>query len=109
MDLGQEHDALRNKQEVVKVQFIIVELDLAHTFCKIAATADDEVRRRRNWAKAREAYDSAIHFLTSAAPGPATRQVIDNKVERLRSLLRSLGKATGHKARKNPRPHPKPR
>ena len=95
MDLWREHEALREKQEVAKIEFIVMELDLAHTFCKIAASADDEVQRRRSRANAREAYDTAIHFLASATPMPETRQVIDNKVERLRRLLRSLGEAPG--------------
>ena len=98
MDLRREYEALREKQEVAKIQFIVTELDLAHTFCRIAASADDEVQRRRNRANAWEAYDTAIHFLASATVTPETGQVIDNKVKRLRSLLRSLGEALGHEA-----------
>jgi hypothetical protein len=95
MDVGPKREALKEKQEAAKIQFIVTELDLAHTFCKIAASADDEVQRRRNRAKARKAYDTALHFLAGATPTPETRQVIDNKVKRLRSLLRSLGEAPG--------------
>jgi len=80
MDLRREYEALREKQEVAKIEFIVAELHLAHTFCRIAASADDEVQRRRSRAKARKAYDTAIHFLASAAPTSETRQVIDNKV-----------------------------
>ncbi len=84
---------LRDQIEAAKIQFIITELDLAFTFCDIAASANNDDKARRNTASARKAYDSATHFLASATTTPETRQAIDNKVERLKSLLGSLEKA----------------
>ena len=98
MDLRREDEALRKKQELAKIQFVVAELDLAHTFCKIAASAADEVQGRRNMATAWEAYDTAIHFLASTTPPPEIRRIIDNKVKRLRSLLRRSSEPPGHEA-----------
>ena len=62
----QGYEPLRETHEAAKIGFILTELDLALTFCKIADSADDEGRASRNRAHARKAYDSAIHFLGSA-------------------------------------------
>ena len=89
----QGYEPLRETDEAAKIGFILTELDLALTFCKIADSADDEGRASRNTAHAREAHDSAIHFLGSATLTPQIKQEISDKIERLRSFLAGLGDA----------------
>ena len=93
MDARKEHEALRENYDAAKIAFIITELDLALTFCEIAASADNDDKALRNTTNTCKAYDSATHFLASAEPMPEVKQEISKKVARLRSLLADLGTA----------------
>jgi hypothetical protein len=94
MDAAQEYESLRDAHEAAKIRFIVTELDLALTFCKIASSADNDDLARRNMTKARKAYDSATRFFAGATMASQIRKDIDNKIERLRSLLPDLGGAS---------------
>ena len=89
----QGYEPLKETHEAAKIGFILTELDLALTFCRVAESADDEGKAKRNKAHARKAYDSAIHFLASATLTPQIKQEISDKIERLRLLLAGLGEA----------------
>jgi hypothetical protein len=94
MDVAREYESLRDAHEAVRIGFIVTELDLALTFCRLASSADNDDVARLNTTNARRAYDSATRFLAGATMTPQIREDIDNKIERLRSLLPDLGAAS---------------
>jgi len=76
----------------VKAQFILSELDLATTFCSIAASTNDPRRARRNAALAREAYDSALHFKSVGDTDVPRRTAvkIEERIVQVRERLEEL-------------------
>jgi hypothetical protein len=75
----------------LRVQLIIVELELATTFAKSAESAVSNERATRNLDHARRAYNAACHFLQTATPEPETAEYISANVVRLRARLEELG------------------
>ncbi len=94
MDAAREYEWLRDADEAVRIRFIVTELDLALTFCRLASSADNDVMARLNTTNARKAYDSATRFLAEATMTSQIRKDIDDKIECLRSLLPDLGVAS---------------
>lgn len=79
---------LRQKCEAARLDLVSAELDLAITFCKVAATTTDQGRAARNIANAEEAYASAFYYLN----GNAITSEVEEKLRYLQSLLSNLGR-----------------
>ena len=56
---------LRKQCEASRLQLVSTEIDLAITFCKVAATTNDLARSERNIANAEQAYTSASYYFGS--------------------------------------------
>ena len=74
---------LRQKRDASRLQLVSTEIDLAITFCEVAATTNDQARSDRNIAKAEQAYISANYYLGSSGQGSEIRE----KLVLLESLL----------------------
>ena len=74
---------LHKKYDASKLQLVSTEIDLAITFCEVAATTNDQARSDRNIAKAEQAYISANYYLGSSGQGSEIRE----KLVLLESLL----------------------
>jgi len=83
-------DELRQSHEVLRFDFVRVELDLAITFCEIALSAETETKARRNTTHARRAYSSAMRFLEGASLTNLMGLEINQRIERLGAMLESL-------------------
>src|SRR5215468_3524919 len=81
---------LRERQDAIRSQLVATELDLAITFCQVAATTKDPDRYERNIANAQEAYSAAVHFLNCNHLKSTVHLEINEKLLRLNSLLASL-------------------
>ena len=67
------------------------EVDLAITFCKVAATPNDQARSDRIIAAAEEAYASATYYLGRDLNSIQDSRIRD-KLTRLESLLAGFGR-----------------
>ena len=89
MDHGKGISA--EKTNRLKVDLINADLKTAMTFAQIASQSmDKEVRARR---KARMAFDSAVHYISTATLTQAEHEDITTKVELLKSILGGLGES----------------
>jgi len=79
---------LRQQYATVKLEFVNLELDLAITYCVIAANTVDPVKSNRNMANAERAYDTAAYFLDCKLNRPQKLE-IKEKLMRFRSLRAS--------------------
>lgn len=77
------------------VEFVIVGLDLALTFCHLAFSTDDLVRADRNINNARQAFQAALTIEKRAAFRQRDKQIIDEKIFRVESLLAELARSGG--------------
>lgn len=77
------------------VEFVIVGLDLAFTFCHLAFCTDDLVRADRNINNARQALQVALTVEKRAAFRRRDKQIIDEKIFRVESLLAELARSSG--------------
>jgi hypothetical protein len=91
MDLFAREQELRDQFESNQLQFLLIEVDTAITFCDVAKTSADPDRMRRNIANARTAYDTLLKFIGRAHFDAASKREFDQKFARLQSLLRGLG------------------
>lgn len=92
-NLLRSHIKLRQKSDSVRFQLVSTELDLAITFCMVAATTSDQGRSDRNIANAAQAYASAAAYYLgnlNCAQNPEIRE----KLTRLESLLTGFGRGT---------------
>ena len=81
---------LKRENDEAKFGFIIVELDLAATFCERARTASDSTEGERNLDHALTAYGTAIRFAKEAELTPERKREILEKIDRLDVILHSL-------------------
>ena len=81
---------LRERQDALRSQLVATELDLAITFCQVAATTKDAARYERNIANALEAFYAAVYFLDCNHRKRTLDVEIKEKLLRLDSLLASL-------------------
>ena len=88
--LRREHERLSSSHEETKYRFIVTELDLAITFCDLAFSSTDQARSSRNTKNAHQAYNSAVHFLQDADFSNKMRADVEEKVAKLKTLLRQL-------------------
>jgi hypothetical protein len=68
--------------------FLHSELQTGLTLARIALSAKDADKRNRNFLKAREAYDSVLHFMPRVILTVSQSKEIKRKLERLKSELR---------------------
>jgi hypothetical protein len=80
-------EELRENFNAVQYEFIQAELDLAITFCEIAASTKDPQKSGRNKMHAEEARKAAKHFLSEDRLNQKMRQEIQGKMGRLERLL----------------------
>lgn len=88
--IEREREAIEERNNALKFEFVTSELDLALTFCHIAASTNNSPRSRRNLARAQEAYSAASHFLVSSRLSEPMRRTVQQKVADLESFLRQL-------------------
>ena len=91
-NLEQQRRALEERQKIVRVEFVEVELDLAVTFCQIALSSGESEKIERNKAHAEEAFESAMHFLNTAEAPEPLKERIEEKLAHLRGLLDQVHK-----------------
>jgi hypothetical protein len=82
---------LRAQFEKNQVEFLLIELATGITFCNVAKSASNPEKMRRNTANAREAHDTALHFLRGAHFDDDTKTEFDTRMAQLKSLLGELG------------------
>lgn len=91
----EQFDALVQRYEALRLQFINTELDLAITFSQRALSAGTRADRMRNLTHARIAFASASHFLTlTQMPDERCRNLVA-KFRELRALLDQAGSRKG--------------
>jgi chemotaxis regulatin CheY-phosphate phosphatase CheZ len=90
MSRERQQAVLTQRQKVLRSEFVNVELDLAITFCEIAASTNDAEKNERNMAHARKAYKAAMHFMRTTDASEPLKTQIDEKMKRLQSLLSEL-------------------
>ena len=78
--------------ESATFSFINTELDLAETFFDLATNAGTRERRQRNLDNAQRAYSSALRFAGAIDGDHAEVQQIQQKLDRVKTKLDSLGK-----------------
>jgi hypothetical protein len=72
------------------LDFVLVELDLAATFCEAALSTRVNENKERNARNARKAYDNALYFLQKVNPDAAEQGLLNEKLSRLDRLLERL-------------------
>ena len=103
-NLRKEHKKLADNHKESKYRFILLELDLAITFCDIALGSKDQARSTRNTENARQAYKAASHFLEGANFSDQMTACVQEKVARLRVLLRRVDRHDHSRAAPRPLP-----
>ena len=90
--MGSQMDplALKRDYERAQLQFITLELDLALTFCQIAANSHDRDKILRNIGHAEDACRAANRFLAGAYIDDDKKDEIERRVEELRIQLEQL-------------------
>jgi hypothetical protein len=91
MDMRRRREQLERDHDAAKFHFIATELDMALTFCEMAIRADNEHKAARTAEYAKQAYESAKRFLPGAHLAPRMNQEIQEKLKRLRPILRQVG------------------
>lgn len=91
MDLFAREQELREQFETNQVQFLLIEVETAMTFCDVAKTSADPDRMSRNIANARTAYDTLLKFMDRVHFDANSKKEFDYKFARLQDLLRDLG------------------
>lgn len=90
-----DFEEMKENQRDVQFGFIVNELDLAITFCDTALAADEPEKAQRNKKHATDAYNAAIHFAKKTRLTPKMVSEVNERIQRLKSLLEQL-KATEH-------------
>jgi|SRR5215470_19245117 len=93
IELRRTQALLRERQNALRSQLVVTELDLAITFCEVAATTKDAARYERNIANALEAFYAAVYFLNCNHSKSTLDLEIKEKLLRLDSLLASFERA----------------
>ena len=74
------------------VDFIIVELDLALTFCQVALSTENPASANRNIQNAKRALRAALNAERLLDVRPQDRQIFQQKSLQVESLLMDLGR-----------------
>ena len=89
MGLREQHEKLATNHTEAKYRFILTELDLAQTFCEMAASTD-KAKSERNTENAWRAYNAANHFFENADFTKSMQTVVQEKLSRLQTMLKHL-------------------
>jgi len=90
MELRENQKKLAADHRNAKYKFILTELDLALTFCEMAITTKNEAKLKRNTKNARLAYNAATHFMEHAGFSERMETHVQEKLGRLRTMLKQL-------------------
>lgn len=88
--LKQQHRIAQERQDALRAEFVLVELELAITFCQIALSSGDHQKVERNETHADEAHESALRFLHAAQVREPIKKEIEEKLQKLRKLLNEV-------------------
>jgi len=88
--LEREREALEERNNSLRLEFINSEIDLAITFCRLAASTHDPGKSRRNLRQAERAHSAAMHFLETSRIGLPMPRAVQSKLSDLESLLGEL-------------------
>ena len=94
IELQRPQTRLRERQDALRSQLVATELDLAITFCQVAATTKNAARYERNIANALEAFYAAVYFLNCNYRKRTLDVEIKEKLLRLDSLLAIFERAS---------------
>jgi hypothetical protein len=73
------------------VKFVMIDLDLAHTFMDVADTSSVQETITRNHENARTAYETIVKFLRKFTPNALQQRTIDAKLGLLKERLLKAG------------------
>jgi|SRR5690242_20106394 hypothetical protein len=90
MDVLAKRSELKDRFDESRFQFIMSELELAITFCRVAATSSSNTKSDRNAQNAQKAYRAARHFLVESDLSKSERQNVHDKVKQLNVSLKQL-------------------
>ena len=89
MNAQRKQSHLHAIHEAARFQLANTELDLAVTFCQVAAVTSSQVNSDRNIGNAREAYSAATQFLDGSLTA-AQDLLVRGKLSLVESLLEAL-------------------
>ena len=81
---------LKDRFDESQFQFIMSELELAITFCRVAATSSSNAKSDRNAQHAKRAYQAARRFLAESDLTKSERLDVHDKVKQLNVSLKQL-------------------
>ena len=90
-ELTKTRQELRQEFEENRIQFIFTELDTASTFCEVALASSNPEKTQRNAANGCIGYKTALRIAKKANLQGEAKEQFEEKVRRLRDLLRHLG------------------
>ncbi len=90
MDSLADLDDLHRRSQENLVQFLHIELDIARTFCKLAADTARPERREHLLQNIQKAIDT-VHYFKDRIEDPQERREIDRQVDRLGKLKTGAG------------------
>jgi hypothetical protein len=82
---------IRECARAVSFDFVVQELELGLTFCRIAQTNYSKYHAQRHGADADKAYRTALRFADTLDLNTEERVVFDGKERELRRMLEELG------------------
>ena len=85
---------VRERANAVSFDFVIEELELGSTFCRIALGAHSERDYKTYHANADKAYQTALHHVQALELSDAERKLFEQKEQELRRLLGKLNEET---------------
>jgi len=85
---------VRERANAVSFDFVIEELELGSTFCRIALGAHSERDYKTHHANADKAYQTALHHVQALELSDAERKLFEQKEQELRRLLGKLNEET---------------
>jgi hypothetical protein len=81
----------RDREDATGTDFLLTDVDLALTFMDIADTTTIEETAHRNRARALQAYNSVLHFLSRPALRHIDRHSIEIRLATLKARLDAVG------------------
>jgi len=93
MNISSREKELRVREQFHdnQIQFLLTELEVATTFCKVAKSSADPEKIKRNVANARVAYQAVLRFARGAHFDANSESDFASRLAHLKSLLRDLG------------------
>ena len=85
-DLSESSDQV----EATQLEFVLTELEVVISFCRVAASTDDPAKRKRNIENARNGYESALRFSRESRIGLENHPEFRQKMESLKEWLERL-------------------